>query len=165
MEQDEVYSEEAPNREQQQLPAKFFQEELGPPDIEEESLQALDDQATIKEITRLTKMEVVELINIEGQEDDESKYLTTKLVLDWRFRDSDGFQLEEGADNKAVNTERCWQRRSRLVAREYKTVEKRDDVFSPATSPASSTQQQQSSGDWRRVLAREDFSQQQYLQP
>ena len=82
VEQDEVYSEEAPNREQQQLPAKFFQEKLGPPSIEEESLQALDDQATIKEITRLTKMEVVELINIEGQEDDESKYLTTKLVLD-----------------------------------------------------------------------------------
>ena len=104
--------------------------------IEEESLQALDDQATIKEITRLTKMEVVELINIEGQEDDESKYLTTKLVLDWRFRDADGFQLETGEHSKAVNAERCWQRRSRLVAREYKTVEKRDDVFSPATSPA-----------------------------
>ena len=136
VEQDEVYKEEASHREQQQLPAKFFQEELGPPDIEEESLQALDDQATIKEITRLTKMEVVELINIEGQEDDESKYLTTKLVLDWRFRDADGFQLEEGADSKAVSIERCWQRRSRLVAREYKTVEKRDDVFSPATSPA-----------------------------
>ena len=81
-------------------------------------------------------MEVVELINIEGQEGDESKYLTTKLVLDWRFRDADGFQLEEGEDSKAVSTERCWQRRSRLVAREYKTVEKRDDVFSPATSPA-----------------------------
>ena len=47
VEQDEVYSEEAPNREQQQLPAKFFQEELGPPSIEEESLQALDDQATM----------------------------------------------------------------------------------------------------------------------
>ena len=136
VEQDEVYKEEAPHREQQQLPAKFFQEELGPPSIEEESLQALDDQATIKEITRLTKMEVVELINIEGQEDDESKYLTTKLVLDWRFRDADGFQLEEGEDSKAISTERCWQRRSRLVARGYKTVEKRDDVFSPATSPA-----------------------------
>ena len=115
VEQDEVYSEEAPKREQQQLPAKFFQEELGPPSMEEESLQALDDQATVKEITRLTKIEVVELINIEGQEDDE---------------------LEEGEDSKAVSTERCWQRRSRLVAREYKTVEKRDDVFSPATSPA-----------------------------
>ena len=136
VEQDEVYNEEAPHREQQQLPAKFFQEELGPPSIEEESLQALDDQATVKEITRLTKVEVVELINIEGQEDDESKYLTTKLVLEWRFRDADGFQLEEGEDSKAVSTERCWQRRSRLVAREYKTVEKRDDVFSPATSPA-----------------------------
>ena len=134
--QDEVYNEEAPHREHQQLPAKFFQEELGPPSIEEESLQALDDQATVKDITRLTKMEVVELINIEGQEDDESKYLTTKLVLDWRFRDADGFQLEEGEDSKAVSTARCWQRRSRLVAREYKTVEKRDDVFSPATSPA-----------------------------
>ena len=135
-EQDEAYYEATSNKEQQQLPAEFFQEELGPPDIEEESLQALDDQATIKEITRLTKMEVFELINIEGQEDDESKYLTTKLVLDWRFRDADGFQLETGERSKAVNTERCWQRRSRLVAREYKTVEKRDDVFSPATSPA-----------------------------
>ena len=31
VEQDEVYNEEAPNREHQQLPAKFFQEELGPP--------------------------------------------------------------------------------------------------------------------------------------
>ena len=43
VEQDEVYKEEASHRGQQQLPAKFFQEELGPPDIEEESLQALDD--------------------------------------------------------------------------------------------------------------------------
>ena len=48
------------------------------------------------------KMEVGELINIEGQEDDESKYLTAKLVFDWRFHHADGFQLEEGEDSKAL---------------------------------------------------------------
>ena len=122
IEQDEVYNEELQNREQQQLPAKLFQEELGSPDIEEATLQAFDDQATIKEITRFAKMEIVELINIEGQDDDESKYLITKLNLDWRFRDSDDFQLEEGEDSKAVSTS---SQHRKMLTKKVQTCSKR----------------------------------------
>ena len=59
------------------------------------------------------------------------KWLTTKIVMDWRFRDSIGFE-PEGDEQKE---DRFWQRRARLVARKYKTEDKREDVFSPATSP------------------------------
>ena len=56
-------------------PVRFFQEELGLPESEAEALQALDDQASVKEITRLTSMEVVELVH-RGQEEEDIKYLT-----------------------------------------------------------------------------------------
>ena len=48
-EEDEVDEEAAASREKQQLPVQFFQEELGPPDISEQSLQALDEQATVRD--------------------------------------------------------------------------------------------------------------------
>ena len=53
----------------------------------------------------------------EGQEKG-WKWLTTKFVFDWRFR--------EGK----------WTRRARLVARDFKTAETRNDCFAPATSSA-----------------------------
>ena len=61
---------------------EFFQEESGPSTIEQDGLYELDDQAMIKEITRLTKMEIVELVNVSELVD--YKILTTKLVHDWR---------------------------------------------------------------------------------
>jgi hypothetical protein len=58
-------------------------------------------QAETKEVTRLLQMRV--LIPDENNKIDESyRKLTTKHVKDWRFR------------------ENHWQRRSRLVARDYK---------------------------------------------
>ena len=93
---------------------------------------------------RLTKMEVIELVATEEEEStsripfadtvkEKFKRLTTKLVKDWRFRENTDFV----PDGKLKNGtgQRCWQRRARLVAREYKTEGKREDVFSPATSP------------------------------
>ena len=49
--------------------------------------------------------------------------LTTKFVRDWRVKTR---QMPDGS------TKKQWMRRSRLVAREY-AVEKRDDVYSPAS--------------------------------
>ena len=46
-----------------------------------------------------------------------------------------GFEVEATAAKQPKQTKRCWQRRARLVAREYKTEGKREDIFSPATSP------------------------------
>ena len=51
--------------------------------------------------------------------------LTTKFVHDWRVKD---FTLQSGEVVKR------WLRRSRLVAREYAFLERRDDCFRPATS-------------------------------
>ena len=51
--------------------------------------------------------------------------LTTKSVHDWRAKD---YTLDDGS----VTKRRL--RRSRLVAREYAFMERRDDCFSPATS-------------------------------
>ena len=49
--------------------------------------------------------------------------LTTKFVRDWRVKTR---QMPDGT------TKKQWMRRSRLVAREY-AVDKRDDVYSPAS--------------------------------
>ena len=52
-------------------------------------------------------------------------YLTTRSVYDWRKKP---YQLGD-----CISVKR-WQRRSRLVAREFAFAEgKRDDTFSPAT--------------------------------
>ena len=51
--------------------------------------------------------------------------LTTKFVHDWRAGD---YTLPDGSVTKR------WLRRSRLVAREYAFMERRDACFSPATS-------------------------------
>lgn len=53
--------------------------------------------------------------------------LTTKFVRDWRIKTR---TLPDGQQKKQ------WMRRSRLVAREY-AVERRDDVYSPASGSYS----------------------------
>ncbi|CAE7243558.1 unnamed protein product [Symbiodinium sp. CCMP2592] len=77
------------------LPQEFFNEEAGLPQVSEEQLEEIDDEAVDKEVTRLTKMQVTEEVDLQ----------------------------------------RVWQRRARLVAREYNNS-KREDIFSPATSPS-----------------------------
>ena len=67
--------------------------------------------------TALSEIEREEKTEGEREkESSETKWLTTKFVFDWRFR------------------ERKWIRRARLVAREFKSQEHRTDTFSPATS-------------------------------
>ena len=43
--------------------------------------------------------------------------------------------LGSSVENEELKPRRCWQRRARLVACEYNNT-KREDIFSPATSPA-----------------------------
>ncbi len=145
-EEDEEEQEEQNKEQSTKVPVELFDEETGPPSVDPAFLQRLDDEATEKEIRRLTKMGVISLVSTEPQEATEHvpfadflgcyKWLTTKLVKDWRFREATGFDAEakEGT-KKPKQTKRCWQRRARLVAREYKTEGKREDIFSPATSP------------------------------
>ena len=75
------------------------------------------------EISRLTSMGV--LIKEELYAEKVTDSLTTKFVHDWRAKD---FTLQSGEVVKR------WLRRSRLVAREYAFLKRRDDCFSPATS-------------------------------
>ena len=58
---------------------------------------------------------------------EKSHQLSTKFVRDWRIK-----QFEEAKDGGEPIFK--WLRRSRLVAREYAFLEKRQDVYSPASS-------------------------------
>ena len=107
----------------------FGDEDSGPPNLPDEEIKDLDRKAMVTEIDRLIAMQAVQrtaLSEIEKEEKTEAereekessgtKWLTTKFVFDWRFR------------------ERKWIRRARLVAREFKSQEHRTDTFSPAAS-------------------------------
>ena len=83
----------------------------------------VDVLANELEISRLTSMGV--LIKEELYAEKVTDSLTTKFVHDWRAKD---FTLQSGEVVKR------WLRRSRLVAREYAFLERRDDCFRPATS-------------------------------
>ena len=89
----------------------------------EEPPEWVDVLANELEISRLTSMGV--LIKEELYAEKVTDSLTTKFVHDWRAKD---FTLPSG------ETVKRWLRRSRLVAREYAFLERRDDCFSPATS-------------------------------
>ena len=107
----------------------FGDEDSGPPNLSEEEIRDLDRKAMVTEIDRLIAMQAVQRTALSELEKEETKgteseerestgtkWLTTKFVFDWRFR------------------ERKWIRRARLVAREFKSQEHRTDTFSPATS-------------------------------
>ena len=89
----------------------------------EEPPEWVDVLANELEISRLTSMGV--LIKEELYAEKVTDSLTTKFVHDWGAKD---FTLQSGEVVKR------WLRRSRLVAREYAFLERRDDCFSPATS-------------------------------
>ena len=71
-----------------------------PPDLPEAELSEIEDEATKEEIQRLIGMTI---LLPSGKNDDleDIPLLTTKLVMDWRWR-----------ENK-------WKRRARLVARDF----------------------------------------------
>lgn len=73
------------------------------------------------ELNRLVNMEVIK----QASDDDKeiTRSVTTKFVRDWRWKEWKGDRPPKSR----------WLRRSRLVAREY-ALDKRDDVFSPASS-------------------------------
>ena len=72
-------------------------------------------------VGRLIKMEVIKHANNEDK--NITRSVTTKFVRDWRWKE---YKSEGTSRNR-------WLRRSRLVARQY-AVDKRGDVFSPASS-------------------------------
>ena len=88
--------------------------ESGPPKIEGEELAKVDGVSRAHEIERLTKMKV---LNKLPKDADLTKYkfLSTKVVYDWRHRESE------------------WRRRGRLVAREFRWLGDTDiaSLFSP----------------------------------
>ena len=87
-----------------------------PPDLTPEELEEVEELAELTEVERLIEMTVLkqpegeQLANLE-----KIPLLTTKMVKDWRFR------------------EMVWQRRARLVARDYAWQDpNRTDVYAPA---------------------------------
>ena len=109
-----VYSESEDEQE-------FKDEDAGPPDLSEEHVLKKDRKAVKVEMERLEKLGVIKLVPLSELKEQENKgiewkWLTAKMVFDWRFR------------------QEKWTRRSRLVAREFKQASQRDDVFSPATN-------------------------------
>ncbi|CAE7224518.1 GIP [Symbiodinium sp. CCMP2592] len=108
-EEEEEETESEPTEVSTKVPVEFFDEEKGPPNVDPAFLQKLDDEATVKEIKRLTKMGVISLVSTDPQEATDSvplvdseqelhKWLTTKLVKDWRFREATGFEAEEAKE-------------------------------------------------------------------
>ena len=89
-----------------------------PPDISEEELRVLDGKAIMEEEDRLLKMEVLEKIPDDADEDPESYNITTKMVVTWKNR------KEKGG----------WFRRARLVARQFKWSVFTDDSFAPTSA-------------------------------
>ena len=86
-----------------------------PPELAPEELKALDLVSDRKEIERLLKMGVMAQVSEEEAMDPKYSWMSTTVARDWRWR------------------EQRWQRRSRLVARDYKAVDPtREGLFSPA---------------------------------
>ena len=77
-------------------------EDEGPPNLSDEEMERIDTEAETKEVTRLLQMGVLIPEDENNKIDGGYRKLTTKHVKDWRFRENQ------------------WQRRSRLVARDYK---------------------------------------------
>ena len=90
-----------------------------PPEVDEETLNHLDDLAELQEIERLEKMSV--LVDVCPEED--AEWLSTTFVKTWKAE----------AKGEDVTT---WWRRARLVARQYRHFNEfePEDTFSPAST-------------------------------
>ena len=86
----------------------------GPPKVAEEELVKVDEVSRTHEIERLTDMTVLKKLP-EGADLSKYKFLSTKVVYDWRHRENE------------------WRRRGRLVAREFRWLGDTDiaSLFSP----------------------------------
>ena len=92
----------------------FGDEKRGPPEVDEATLQSLDQAAAMEEIDRLRKMSVIE--DHDTYTGDEL-VLDTRQVFDWRYRDGQ------------------WKRRCRLVAREFRSgAQSTEETFAPTSS-------------------------------
>ena len=92
----------------------FEDEKRGPPEVDETTLQSLDQAAAVEEIHRLREMSVIEDYNeYTGNE----LVLDTRQVFDWRYRSGQ------------------WRRRCRLVAREFRAgAQSNEETFAPTSS-------------------------------
>ena len=89
-----------------------------PPELTPEELEKVDFESDIKELTRLEKMGVLRRVRPDEDVSGHS-FLTTKVVRDWRKRPG-------------------WTRRSRLVAREYRSWSAwSQELFAPASTLAT----------------------------
>ena len=92
-------------------------EDDGPPQLGQEELKKLEEEADLCEEKRLLEMGVLIPVEEENQLDDDYRLMTSRSVYDWRFRDGH------------------WVRRSRLVARDYKFLQPElEGLFSPASN-------------------------------
>ena len=92
----------------------FYDEESAPPEVDEETLRLMDQEAALEEIDRLRRMSVIEdYFNVHGT----GMVLDSRQVHDWRFRES------------------CWKRRCSLVAREFRAgAQSTEETFAPTSS-------------------------------
>ena len=72
--------------------------------------------ALLEELERLKQLSVIRDLRLE-EDASTALFLDTRIVKDWRFQDDPG----------------RWVRRSRMVAREFKTTEGTHETFSPTT--------------------------------
>ena len=90
------------------------------PELPDEVLQELDNLADKVEVDRLLEMGVMCKSQDYNDERGLGVPLSAKFVRTWRKKERNGEQM--------------WLRRSRLVAREFNFMERRTDVFAPASS-------------------------------
>ena len=98
----------------EEIPKWSHAVEDGPPKLDESELERVDGVSRQKEIERLTEMKVLKEMP-EGADVSKYKFLSTKVVYDWRHREGE------------------WRRRGRLVAREFGWLSSYDiaSLFSP----------------------------------
>eukprot|EP00435_Cladocopium_sp_Y103_P021663 s3453_g5.t1 len=91
-------------------------EGAGPPDVSAEKLKELDEQATLDELDKLYRMEVIQSVSPSPEEASNSNIVDTTLVFDWRYRND------------------SWIRRCRVVARECRTSNTDETSFAPTSA-------------------------------
>ena len=96
------------------------EDEEKPPSLPEGELESLDAEACMKEVQKLRELGVVQEVSPE-EVDPNCKFLDVKNVLDWRRRPDDSGVMS-------------WQRRCRIVAREFRSgAASTVETFSPTS--------------------------------
>ena len=96
-----------------------------PPEVSDEELEKLDEEAARKEVEKLKGMGVIEEIT-RDESPQGAKWLTLKNVYDWRFKSPGNGEPER------------WLRRCRIVRREFKTTTGSSaETFAPTSGLAA----------------------------